>query len=82
MINITDLKSSVVQVKECEHIGVNIQNNKNLDICIQNNKNLDVNIKECKYLTLRISEPKSNFIIILNGEEYSLSDDGKTLFKK
>ena len=69
MPKLKNLKNKTITIKESKHIDVNIESN---------NK-LDVNIVDCENLTLRIKNPKSRFIVELNGESYILSEDGKKL---
>lgn len=61
-------KSDII-IQDCNHIGVNIEDNE----C------LDVNIDKCKHLTLRVTQPLSQFEIILNGVTYTLSEEGTEL---
>ena len=41
----------------------------------------DINVIDFENVTLRIKNPKSNFSVELNGENYLLSEDGTKLEK-
>lgn len=48
---------------------------------MKNNEDLDINVIDFENVTLRIKNPKSNFSVELNGENYLLSEDGIKLEK-
>lgn len=72
MKEIYNMSKDIVNLRECDHIDVNIENN----------TNLDVNIRKCEHLTLRIEDARSNFRVELNGVGYSLNDSGTKLVSK